>query len=311
MKVHIYSYQSGTGRAHFFDRLVSALKLLGVEVTRKLGECCDISLQAVFIERTKAKCHVLRLDGVHHNVDVDYKKINNSIMRKGVNLADAIVYQSRFSATMCSRYLEIGRKPTEIIGNGAVLIDNKYEQGSKSVFFTASRWRPHKRLADIIESFLLADIEDAVLYVAGDLSKSGLTREGMRKLGPTVKYFGVLNQHQLQEVLKKTTAFLHLCWFDSCPNAVVEAIAAGAPVITNNVGGTKEIVELSNGIVLPIDSEYDFQPCKLYSPPPIDRYLVAQAILRCNQNRPVVDKSCVDINKVAERYRRFFVSLLE
>ena len=186
--------------------------------------------------------------------------------------------------------------------------------GCDRVFLAVSKWRPHKRLVDTIESFLLADIEGSVLCVVGDVSRAGISMEKLKKRyfsRSDVRYFGVLNQRELASLIKCCVASIHLCWVDCCPNSVVEVIAAQKPVITNNVGGTCELVERSGGIVCDIDSPYDLRPVKLYSPPKIDRRIVADAMVSVIDNPSDIVCEHVDIKNVALQYLQFFKRVLK
>jgi glycosyltransferase involved in cell wall biosynthesis len=40
-------------------------------------------------------------------------------------------------------------------------------------------------------------------------------------------------------------------WSEGYPNVVVEALACGRPVVATDVGGTSEIVNVSNGLLIP------------------------------------------------------------
>ena len=121
-----------------------------------------------------------------------------------------------------------------------------------------------------------------------------------------VKYLGSINQSESAAYLKAADAFIHLCWFDNCPNGVVEAIVAGTPVITNNVGGTHEIVRPSGGMVCDVDRPYDLSPVRLYKPPAIDRNLIAEAMIKCSINSPKIKSDHVAIELIARKYLEFF-----
>jgi glycosyltransferase involved in cell wall biosynthesis len=41
-------------------------------------------------------------------------------------------------------------------------------------------------------------------------------------------------------------------WSEGYPNVVVEALACGRPVVATDVGGTSEIVNASNGLLIPL-----------------------------------------------------------
>ena len=214
---------------------------------------------------------------------------------------------------MCDKYLGPFSGPNTVISNGAPVDTmnsiSKAESDTAFNVITASRWRPQKRLTDIVECFLGADIPDSTLFVAGNLKQSDLNL-GRYQGNAKIKFLGVLSQPQLQGYLHLANSFVHLSWIDWCPNSVVEAICSCKPVITNNVGGTHEIVAPSNGFVCDIDKPYDLNPVKLYVPPKFDRDIVSEAILKSLQPREI-SNSHLDIKLIAQQYVSFFSELLK
>ena len=83
-----------------------------------------------------------------------------------------------------------------------------------------------------------------------------------------INYLGELSQQELYSLYKGSKYFIHLAWLDHCPNVVVDARACGCKIICSSAGGTKEIAG-EDAIVIKED-EWDFEPVKLYDPPPMD-----------------------------------------
>ncbi len=309
--------EPSTGKGFFFHRLADCLKKYGVEVVADPKVSVDLALHNARVRANNAKYNIVRIDGVYHNYNQDYRKLNKTIFKGFHKLSDGVIYQSEFSKSISDHYLGVFDGTTTIISNGAdpnyYLETIPYDSQRDNTFITTSRWRPHKRLRDIIESFLMADLGNAVLYVAGDLKDSGLTLKELKKYRkmPPVEFLGRLDQGTLARYLVSSDAFIHLCWFDNCPNGVVEAICAGLPVITNNVGGTHEIVSKSGGYVVPLDKPYNLKPCDLYNPPPIDRVELARHIKAASRRKFLpIDCSHVDIKNIAIRYKEFFERIL-
>ena len=294
--------KANTGKSFFCQRLAKALRTFDdITVVSNIHAPHDISLHVVFIEDSRVGSKkILRLDGIYHNIRQDFVLENSSI---GNHLcrADGVIYQSNFCRLAAEHYLPKYEGPWHIIPNGADLsyYDNRSAAHSefKFNFIAYSRWRPHKRLLEAIECFLNAEIPDACLYIAGDLSRCGLPSDLLMKYFnlSNIRYLGKLSQDQLADYLVRCDASLHLCWIDWCPNSVVEAIAAGTPVITNNIGGTPELVKPSGGYVCEIDEPWDFSPCDLYSPPAIDRNIVAETLQSCIRENVSIKRSNIDI----------------
>ncbi len=308
----------GTGKGFFIQRLARELsRYPDVEITRDPANPHDIALHISKIKiSTASKKDIVRIDGCIMDITKNYKKVNKAF-RKTFNKADGVIYQTNFCKEACNRFIGKPTCETDTIFNGA---DTSYASSippankeSSSVFITASRWRPQKRLKDIVETFLLADINDSILYVAGDLSKSGISSKWRKRYlnnSKKVRYLGVLSQEQLSSYLKISNAFIHLSWIDWCPNSVVEAISAGVPVICNNVGGTQELVSPSGGIVCDIDKPYNLKPCDLYSPPAFNRDIVISAMNKVCNDDIIISNSHVDIREIAKKYKNFFEKII-
>jgi len=308
MTVYIpYSETAKTGKGIFLKRLADQALSLGVSVVSDQDRPHDVSLHLIKLKNSKSK-RILRLDGIYHNTDQDYKARNKEIA-KHVLEADGVIYQGIFSKSMADKYLGQANKPTACIHNGASaeFYDNINPAISdfEKNFITVSRWRPHKRLSDSIESFLLADVSDSCLWIAGNVEQSNCKLEKYAGL-KNVKLLGTVDQKTLGSYYKACSASIHLCWVDCCPNSVVESIAAGCPVICNNVGGTRELVDKAGGIVCDVDEPYDMSPVKLYQPPKMDRNIIAAAIQRSSVEKIQVNRESVSIKNTAIDYIEMF-----
>lgn len=290
-----------SGKGFFLRRLATEFRLMGQDVVHDPDAHHDISLHAIRMWCKSKKPRILRLDGVYHDTRIDYKG-KNACIAESVAVADGVICQSQFGLRMARTYVGLNAEKAAVIFNGVGTRWNP--DGGPPVkepyFVAASRWRPHKRLADIVESFVLSEAAtDHLLLVYGDTKPVGKYKN--------VLYMGVADEEHLRTAFYYAKASIHLCWFDCCPNSVVEALGVSCPVITNNVGGTRELVEATGGgMVLPLDREYDFEPVDLYHPPEINRLLVAEAItVGCNPVRPMRLEP-INIADVAVQYLKFF-----
>jgi len=180
MKVYLpASNDAKTGKGLFINRLSNELSKY-IEITK--SEKYDIALYLIKIkEKINAKRHIIRYDGIYHNTDHDYKHLNKEIS-KHMKQASGVVYQSEFSKIMCEKYLGKHNGPFAVIHNGidigsfdVIPAKSPYKYNIMAV----SRWRPHKRLRDIIESFLLANISNSMLWIAGELDNQEKEKQGM------------------------------------------------------------------------------------------------------------------------------------
>lgn len=103
-------------------------------------------------------------------------------------------------------------------------------------------------------------------------------------------------------------AFVYTSWYDGMPNAVLEAIAAGLPVIAPDVGGIGEIVEDGvSGILLPPIADEDAAAeayaeaiLRLVGDPPLRRRLASEALGRLKRRHSPE----AYLARVAALYRR-------
>ncbi len=297
------------GKSLFCNKLARVFKKQGITIIDDINAYADVSINVIRIKHQKSRIRILRLDGIWHDTGKNYKQKNLSI-KNDLLRSDAVVYQSQYAKQMADKYLGKANKPTAVIFNGSEI--QKYQQHKTNHFITFSKWRPHKRLQDTIKSFLLAGIPNCKLMIAGDYQNSGMSQEQFGKYihHPSIVYIGNVDQKMLTHYLQSAIGSIHLCWFDACPNSVVEALCQNVPVITNNVGGTRELVEPSGGYICGIDKPYDMNPVDLYHPPKMKHQLVANAIWKCYEERPKVLNDHLDIEKIAEQYLTFIKGLL-
>lgn len=316
MKVFVKMGNKVSGPTIFLDRLCKSFQKHGVDVEYNFNKDFDLALFPGIIDLNTQKKTAIRLDGAYFNSAWNYRKINQPYI-ESIKKADGVIYQSIFSKEICDRFLRKCECNNAIIYNGASSdFFNKLEiakSNFKYNFITCASWRPHKRLRDAIESFLLAGINNSCLFVAGEFDNSCLSKEEVekyKKIG-NINFLGNLDQIRLGSYFKLCNASIHLCWLDYCPNSVIEAICAGCPVITNNIGGTRELLENGSGIICEIDDEFCNEPVALYNPPGIEREKVAEAMVHLTKEKIDVDRSFFDISKTAEKYKSFFEEILK
>ena len=74
------------------------------------------------------------------------------------------------------------------------------------------------------------------------------------------KYIQINNtylQIDAPTIYQKHEVYINLKYLDPCPNAVIEALSCGLPVIYSNSGGTPELVGNNAGIGLSVDINWE------------------------------------------------------
>lgn len=284
-----------SGKQKFAMRLADAFKNKGIRVTDKKPH-----INLVFLDGIRKNCkNIFRLDGVLMNTQVSYKK-KNAKLKETIRQCDGIIYQNEFCKQSADVYL--GKFPSyAIILNGAILPTAEKYYHKKPYISTISRWRPHKRLKDTVDSFLSSDLKKTHdLLVIGD--------PDYVVSDASVCYKGQLGPDDCWKVLNGSVYVVHLAYLDWCPNSVVESLIAGKNVMHSSAGGTKYVVR-DNGIMIP-DKEWNFQPIDLTNPPRLDFNLVNKAYidmldLKC----PVVDYLSID--NIADQYINYMRKILD
>jgi glycosyltransferase involved in cell wall biosynthesis len=237
-------------------------------------------------------------------------------------LAHRVIYQSRFSQRVHARYFP--RKQSEIIVNGARYCggERRRADGSIRLITIFDEWKPAKRIGDVCEFVSWAresrglPVTLTILGYTGRVP-AGFTQKAkdviesapyIRRLPPFVGFEG-----EVRSALLESDIYVTFTYRDPCPNAVVEAMAHGLPVVAIASGGVEDIVR-DAGVLVPADDfERGFFSDHRFGSdfPPIDYELVMGAVqsvmAAMGQFRETVKRRFaeeLDLDIVAERYAR-------
>jgi glycosyltransferase involved in cell wall biosynthesis len=231
--------------------------------------------------------HRLRSTGIRHYLRAEYGNLILATIRS--RLAQHVVYQSHFARSWWQRRYGPTLIPTSVVLNGVDL--ELYSPGG-----------PQDRPNDTWR-LLLLEGRLAGGYELGLETAAGLMQRLVSLVERPVELFvaGKVDSH-VQERLQTSSAFqlsflgqvppeqvpqldrsVHLLYsadiHAACPNAVVEALACGLPVISFDTGALPELVTGGSGEIVP----YGADPWKL-EPPDLDS--LASAALKVLRNQP-------------------------
>jgi len=307
MKLYIDYKINDSGKGKFLARLIPCLENLGVKCSFDDKEA-DVAL-GVRRWRSKLKMpKVLRVDGIHMSKDkTTYYK--NNLTKNSIKKSNAVIWQSRFCKDIIIRAFKLKPKKDFVIFNGAnpddynvksIIIDNK-----KHVIMSA-RWkdRPWKRLKDCVKvAKEVRKHEDIIFLIAGKVN-STINESGIKTLG-------YLNEEILRRYLVGSDAMLNLSYYDWCPNAMVEALCAGVPVVCNNASGAKELIDPESCEVVNCDSERKSKIRNRDKPPHVDPVTVSEALLRVLHSGKRANVPHLHIETIAQQYKTAFESVLK
>lgn len=295
-----------TGPAFFMMRLTKELVKRGVKI---VTDPFDADVFLIFIQDDLRRISELRKKNIKiiqrlDNIYFDSKNTLGSTLQLNAGMlanykeSDAVIFQSEFSKKLIQNHF--GEKErSKVICNGIEIKEIK--DSDNNIIVCSSQWRSHKRLREILDIFLLLN-ESYRLYIIGkpDIDVSH----------DRIKNFITSDFESSLALFKNGSVFLHLSWFDSCPNAAIEALSIGLPLICGNQGGTKELVyRTSGGKIFETDQDFDYGFVDLYNPPNMScKQEIADYIMA--KQYPVVNREPISIETCALNYISFFEEIL-
>lgn len=266
----------GEGPGQFLYALAKKMRNRGIQTVNRLDDRPDLVLvpstaPAGFLTAVSSRGIpiVQRLDGVCFDLNDDFAQQNRSL-RRVLEQASVVIFQSEFSKEMAFRY--VGNPSCYRIVYNASDPDifhstgNVYRPPFHRVLMAASRWRPHKRLKDILTAFEYLRDGKTCLLVVGSTKNISLS---CRPAADMI-FLGDVRQEELAMWMRGADVFVHPSWRDWCPNVVLQAMASGLAVVCSSLGGTREIVGEA-GLLVQSDEKEEFKPLPLYDESKISR----------------------------------------
>lgn len=177
-----------------------------------------------------------------------YKQIDRAMVRR----ADAVLANSHFGA---ERLRAAYNRTATVITHGAdftpataadiARVCAQYDLDGKIVFLTVNFLHPRKRIDLFLRAFAELNMENAVALVVGSGPEGEALKGLARELGvePQVRFTGFVPDEQLPAFYGASDVYVHTCKNESFGLSVLEASAAGLPVVAVDEGGPREIVQ--------------------------------------------------------------------
>lgn len=240
----------------------------------------------------KGSAIIYRVGGINwlYRHDPDYSGIEKAFATLKDNLigishrllGDAIIFQSEFSEKWLIKLRQSGNlKNRAIIYNGVDLdvfkpqSDVPVEMPDISLLCVEGNldYSPYAiSLLNFLQEKLVNDRIINSIKIYGDFECT----QNRYLLNPSIQYMGMIKKDQIHTVYERSV-YLSLDIHAACPNAVIEALACGIPVVGFDTGALKEIVTGNAGLVVPFGGD----PWKLDQP---DFDALAQAIIKVVRN---------------------------
>lgn len=153
----------------------------------------------------------------------------------------------------------LGARSTKVIPDALDLpkyIETSTPKNDREVI-TVARLVPVKGLSYLIRA--MTHIKDGTLVVIGDGPEKTKLESLSENLGLSdrVSFTGwISNRSRLSQYLKRATVFVLSSLSEGTPQAIIEAMSYGLPIVATNVGGIPEIVvDGVNGFLVPPRNE--------------------------------------------------------
>lgn len=125
-----------------------------------------------------------------------------------------------------------------------------HADGEPFRFIHVSTLVPHKNVTGIL--YALAKVRQPwVLDLVGPPQESIQELVKDLNLAERVRFSGEIHNAQVGERMRQAQAFILFSRFENQPCVISEALCTGLPVISSDVGGVSEVLDESNGILVP------------------------------------------------------------
>jgi glycosyltransferase involved in cell wall biosynthesis len=233
----------------------------------------------IWLARHRGARLVWNQDGVAYRgwYGEGFEKVNGRLAH-GLHQADHVFFQSAFCKLSADRFLGERKGPWEVLHNPVDVerfTPAPSARGRDLTVLLGGNQYQRYRFESAARAFTVVAREraDARLLVSGRLSwtqaddppEAGRTaRRLVEELGiaERVEFVGAYVQDEAPALMRRADLLLHTKYNDPCPGVVLEAMAAGLPVVYSASGGVPELVgtDAGIGIEAPLDFERDHPP---------------------------------------------------
>ena len=206
-------------------------------------DCLCTMIGKLFAIPVVVQCHCNIEDQIHG-------RLAAHAFRWMVSMCSKVLVLNRFSAEYAKGY---AAEKVEIIPNfideSALCVRNAVSRTIRRAVFVG-HVRREKGVIEIIRA--AEKFPDIRFILAGPVQQEIADM----KCSNNVELIGAQSREKVQELLKAADVFLFPSYTEGFANALLEAMAAGLPVIATDVGANAEMIEDKGGIIIPTrDSE--------------------------------------------------------
>ncbi len=242
----------------------------------------------------------------HTKPEKAFSKLNEKILRVALKTKHVkLVAVSEENLLLSKKYFGIGNDKCICINNG-IDIDRFYKKEHEGfVFINVARQDKNKNQALLIRC--LKKIHDENLKASLILAGDGPCHDELKELAKTlgisdfVEFTGVVPD--TENYLARSDVFVLSSHREAMPLSVLEAMAAGLPIISTDVGGLKDVVKENGLLVNSKNEEAYYQAMKWL----LNASSTEYEEMAAHSQRMVLDFSSV---RMAEQYEEIFNKII-
>jgi len=301
-------------RVDFILLLAGTRNLLGLHRARKRGIPIIQRLDGINWVQRK------RLTSFRYHLRAEYGNTNLAFIRRF--LAEKIVYQSEFTHQWWEDWYGKTRIPHTVIHNGVDL--DIYNPSPKPALAALPGGENNRYRLLLVEGSLAGGLDSGLrwavelaenltkffpieLLVVGRVDEKRKT-DILSGTQAEVKFLGVVPREKIPAIDRSAHLYFSAEVNPPCPNAVIEALACGLPVLGFDTGSLAELVPPSTGKIVP----YGADVWKLEKP---GISALSEAAVEILTNLPKYQKSArqhaeenLGLDLMVEKYLNFFAT---
>ncbi len=235
--------------------------------------------------------HRARNSGLRYTIHSEIANFSIAFVRRFI--ASGIIYQSPFCEDRWNKVYGKVNKPVQVIYNGVNLDDfkpsgNAIDRESIQIMTVEGNLEHGSEFGLETALHLVLALAEKyscpiILRIAGNVDtqaeKQLLSAISSASEHLKVEFLGVVKKQRLAELEAESTFFYSAELQAACPNAVIEALASGLPVIGFDTGALKDVVG-NGGIIVPYGGNF----LKLEQPVLEPLIEAADAVIRDNEH---------------------------
>ena len=304
------------GPETFRKNLHSGLEHLNYDVTGNIYGQYPLALVIQYFDALKLRSLkkagvriVLRLDGLAYEewAGKDWEKMNEPVREVYADCADAVIFQSEYSARQADYFLGERHPRSFTIPNGASLKDFdpclKKECSKPLRLVTTGNFRLPDMIVPQVEALrhLHRSGVDAELVMIGPVADPSLM---WTTTEPGVRFLGAQSSSVIRQELLQADLFLFSMLNAACPNSVIEAIAGGLPVVGVASGALPELCSFNSDLLAAMPDRLIHQKTDVDPQALAEKVLVAQKSYEKYKSSALQYRDSVCLESMTRAYQK-------